>query len=202
MFEDVAETIEQKYQLLMADPPWSYRDKVRSHGKGGAASHYKCIPYKELATFPMSEIAEVNSVLLLWTTFPQLPVACWIMNEWGFKYKTAAWIWVKLTKTGKMFMGLGHYSRANPEICLLGVRGKGLKVIRHDILNTQFHERLSHSEKPTMFYDLSVDLFGDVVMSLVRKIYELYKEEPIPIACIIIGLSILMAVIVMEIIVR
>lgn len=153
---------EGKYKLIMADPPWAYRDRVRSKGKGGAASHYDCLTSAELVTFPMADLADNDSVLLLWTTFPQYPVALHIMAQWGFEYKTVAWVWGKLTKQGKLAMGLGHYSRANPEACLLGVKGKGLPVLRHDIMNLQYHERLSHSEKPTLFHDLSVDLFGDV----------------------------------------
>lgn len=153
---------QKKYKMIMADPPWAYRDRVRSKGKGGAASHYECISPENLASLPMCDLAEDDAVLLLWSTFPQLPVALWVMEGWGFVYKTVVWNWVKTTKAGKLFMGMGHYSRANSEVCLLGVMGKGVEVKRHDLINVQVHERLKHSEKPTMFHDLSVQLFGDV----------------------------------------
>ena len=149
----------KKYQLIMADPPWHYRDPLQS---GGASSHYDCIVSAVLMEFPIDKIAEKDSVLLLWATFPQLPVAIEVMAAWGYKYKTAAWVWVKTNKSGKLFMGLGHYSRANAEICLLGVRGKGLKVKRHDLINVQLRQRLAHSEKPVDFYNLTNKLFGDV----------------------------------------
>ena len=44
------------------------------------------------------------------------------MEAWGFTYKTAAFVWVKKNrKQGGNFMGLGAYTRANAEVCLLGV---------------------------------------------------------------------------------
>ncbi len=155
---------EKKYQMIMADPPWDYRDKVRAstQGGGGASSHYDTLALSALASFPIGNIAEADSVLLLWATFPMYPDAAAIMELWGFTYKTALWVWAKTTKAGGMAMGMGHYSRANPEVCLLGIRGKGLPVLRHDIINLQFHPRLRHSEKPTLFHDLSVELFGNV----------------------------------------
>jgi site-specific DNA-methyltransferase (adenine-specific) len=156
---------EKQYKMIMADPPWDYNDKVRSstNGGGGASRHYETLTVASLGRFPMANLAEDDSVLLLWTTFPMYWEACSLMEFWGFKYKTACWVWAKTTKDGKKFaMGMGHYSRANPEVCLLGVRGKGLKVLRHDILNLQTHPRLKHSEKPTLFHDLSVELFGNV----------------------------------------
>lgn len=159
LFKDLPD---KEYKMIMADPPWAYRDRVRSKGKGGAASHYQCISHADLEKFPMADLAEEDSVLLLWTTFPQYPFACSCIGGWGFDYKTALWVWVKTTKTGKLAMGLGHYSRANAEVCLLGVRGKGLPVLRHDILNVQMHRRLEHSEKPQLFHDLSVEIFGNV----------------------------------------
>lgn len=155
---------DKKYRMLMADPPWNYNDKVRSStgGGGGAAFHYKTLTLAALAHFPASQLAEDDSVLLLWTTFPMYPDALLVMEHWGFKYKTAMWVWAKTTKTGKFAMGMGHYTRANPEVCLLGVRGKGVPVKRHDIINLQVHQRLKHSQKPTLFHDLSVEMFGDV----------------------------------------
>jgi hypothetical protein len=34
----------------------------------------------------------------MWATMPMLPDALKLMREWGFKYKTAAFVWHKLTR--------------------------------------------------------------------------------------------------------
>jgi N6-adenosine-specific RNA methylase IME4 len=53
------------------------------------------------------------------------------MDAWGFEYKTLAWEWVKLNKSGVGWhLGMGYYTRANPEPCLLAVRGKMPVAVR------------------------------------------------------------------------
>ena len=48
-----------------------------------------------------------------------------MIKAWGFTYRTQAWTWVKLNKSGLgFFTGTGYYTRANTEPCLLAVRGK------------------------------------------------------------------------------
>lgn len=44
------------------------------------------------------------------------------MEAWGFEYKTCAFVWIKKNrKSDTNFWGMGAYTRANAEICLLGV---------------------------------------------------------------------------------
>lgn len=47
------------------------------------------------------------------------------MEAWGFRYKTAAFVWVKKNrKNGGNFVGMGAYTRANAEVCLLGITAR------------------------------------------------------------------------------
>jgi N6-adenosine-specific RNA methylase IME4 len=59
-------------------------------------------------------------------------------------------------------MGMGHYSRQSVELCLLGVRGRGLE--RKSASVRQLVETVpgEHSEKPAEVRDRIVQLFGDV----------------------------------------
>lgn len=58
----------------------------------------------------------------MWATFPNIGEAIKVMEAWGFTYKTAAFVWVKKNrKNGGNFWGMGAYTRANAEVCLLGV---------------------------------------------------------------------------------
>lgn len=46
------------------------------------------------------------------------------MDAWGFCYKFVAFVWVKLNrKAPTLFTGMGYWTRANAEICLLATRG-------------------------------------------------------------------------------
>ena len=58
----------------------------------------------------------------MWATFPNIAEAIKVLEAWGFVYKTAAFVWVKTyAKSGRPFWGMGAYTRANAEVCLLGV---------------------------------------------------------------------------------
>lgn len=150
---------DKKYSIIYADPPWSYNDKSKSHG-GGAESHYPCMKVEELCALNIP--AKKDSVLLLWATYPQLDVALRVIESCGFKYKTVAFTWVKTNKDSSIYMGMGRYTRANAEICLLATKGKGVSRINASIYNTQLHPRTKHSEKPKGFRDDIVRLFGDL----------------------------------------
>lgn len=89
-----------------------------------------------------------------------------VMEAWGFTYKTAAFVWVKKNrKQGGNFMGLGAYTRANAEVCLLGVTPgfKAKTQIRahnvHQIIEAPFE---GHSKKPDETRQRIVELLGDV----------------------------------------
>jgi len=147
----------KKYQIIYVDPPWRYKDKSKSHG-GGAESHYPCMSIKQLKSLFIP--AEDNSVCLMWATYPQLDVAIEVLKSWGFIFKTVAFTWVKTNKDGSIYMGMGRHTRANAEICLLGVRGKGLPRQNAGIYNTQLHPRSRHSEKPHKFREDILSLYG------------------------------------------
>lgn len=150
---------EKQYDLIYADPPWVYKDKSKSHG-GGAESHYICTPTEELGKLKLP--ASENSVLLMWCTYPQLEEGLKLMRLWGFKFKTVAFTWVKINKDGSIYMGMGRHTRANAEICLLGIKGKGLPRQNAGIYNTQLHLRGKHSAKPAKFREDIVKLYGSV----------------------------------------
>lgn len=141
---------QKKYQIIYADPPWKYQDKSKSHG-GGAESHYPCMSIAEICALPVEDLADDNSVLLMWVTMPMLEVGFEVIKAWGFKYKTCAFTWVKTNKDGSVYMGMGRHTRGNAEICLLATRGKGIKRTNAGIYNTQLHPRGKHSEKPDFF---------------------------------------------------
>ena len=64
------------------------------------------------------------AVLLLWATKPMLPRALEVTGAWGFTYKTIGFTWTKTTAAGDRFpIGMGFWTCANPEPCLLATRG-------------------------------------------------------------------------------
>lgn len=138
---------EGKYGVIYADPPWTF--KVWSgEGKDRAAeNHYPTMTQAEIEALPVGDLAADDCALFLWAVWPQLPEALAVIEAWGFTYKTCAFVWAKSTKDGERFAtGMGYWTRANSEVCLLATRGspKRLNADVHQIVSP----RTEHSRKP------------------------------------------------------
>lgn len=163
-----------KFNIILADPPWSY--KVYSDkGKGRSAeNHYSTMTIDDIKNVKVNDIAAKDSVLILWVTSPCLPEGLEVMKAWGFSFKTVLFNWVKLNKhyktncnTKEEFekqfrMNLGFYSRSNIELCLLGTKGKPLTRLSKSIRQLVIEPMEEHSKKPDIIRDKIVQLFGDV----------------------------------------
>ena len=111
----------EKYSIIYADPPWRYSAKKV---QGAAENHYPTMSIEELCALPVAELAAKDSALFMWTTFPQLPEALRLIRAWGFTYKSVAFVWLKKNrKADSWFYGLGFWTRANAEVCLLATKG-------------------------------------------------------------------------------
>ncbi|MEY8001576.1 MT-A70 family methyltransferase [Clostridium sp. Mt-5] len=155
-----------KYQVIYTDPPWSYRQQGKT-ARGIAANHYSTMSTEDICNLPVRDIATDTSVLFIWSTFPNIREAFKVIDAWDFIYKTAAFVWIKKNKRNKdtNFWGMGAYTRANAEVCLLAV-SKGTKpgkqILRHDIHQIIEAPVMLHSEKPREARDRIEMLFGDV----------------------------------------
>ena len=150
------------YSIIYADPPWTYRDKANA-GQRGASHKYPCMTLDEIILLPVEEIASEDSVLFLWATPPLIDHAQAVMEAWGFEYKTFGFLWVKTTKAGKPHGGgMGHYTRANVEPCLLGARGKYIQREDKGIRQVVMAPKGRHSAKPPEVRDRIVQLYGDL----------------------------------------
>ena len=151
----------KSYPVIYADPPWQYDDKKQN--RGGAERHYQTQSDRWIQNLPVSQIADNDSVLLLWATWAKLPAAMATMFAWGFTYKTCGFLWAKRNKRkSTWFMGMGSYSRANTEPCLLGIRGNGLKRCSAKVQQLIEAPIGRHSAKPPETRERIVELFGDV----------------------------------------
>jgi N6-adenosine-specific RNA methylase IME4 len=141
----------RKYGVIYADPPWSFRNWSAKGTGRNAVSHYDCLGFETLAALPIGSLAAENCALFLWATDPLLPRAFDLIQAWGFEYKTVAFYWVKLNTAAKhdsdYFTGLGYWTRANPEQCLLATRGKPPRKAK-DVRRLVVERRREHSRKP------------------------------------------------------
>ena len=152
----------KKYSVILADPPWSFR-AWSDKGKGRSAEqHYPTMLLEDIKALPVSDLAAEDCVLFLWATFPMLKEALKVAEAWGFVYKTVAFTWVKENrKSPGLFWGLGYWTRANAEVCLLATRGspKRQSAAVHQVILSPVER---HSKKPDEVQERIVTLMGDV----------------------------------------
>jgi N6-adenosine-specific RNA methylase IME4 len=153
----------KKYQIIYADPPWKYGFWYQSEDvKRNAADHYAVMDTGNICSLPISDITDDNCALFLWATMPCLPDSLEVIKGWGFRYVTCAFVWTKMNGTGfGLFTGLGNYTRANAELCLLGMRGS-LPRQSHDVHQIVMTPITEHSRKPSIVRERIVELFGDL----------------------------------------
>lgn len=153
----------KKYSIIYADPPWNGLGWNNGSGKKCPANHYEVQDLTWIKSLPVKSITSENCALFLWVTFPNLPAGLEVIEAWGFRYATCAFTWIKTTKTGKFFFGLGNYTRANAEICLLGTKGSMQKEVKsHAVPQLVVSPIESHSKKPDIIRDKIRELFGDI----------------------------------------
>jgi len=156
------------YRAILADPPWRFRTwdqrtaipRVRSTGTNvSAAVHYSTMTIEDICALPVGDLAAADCSLFLWASWPQLPDALAVIDAWGFEFKTAGFVWTK-AHAGQleMFeesipdqMGMGYWTRANTEPCLLATRGHP-KRINADVRQAIIEPRRQHSRKPSLTY--------------------------------------------------
>jgi len=170
------------YKIILADPPWPF-DTYSEKGQGRSPSkHYPTMTIEQIKNLPVKCLTDENCSLFMWTTSPHLKTSFEVIEEWGFTYKTVAFVWVKgeithiKQMTRSMFdlhdvpvvdwelnseLGTGYWTRANAEYCLLSTRGHP-KRVDMSVKQIIFESTREHSRKPDCTRDRIVQLMGDL----------------------------------------
>lgn len=152
----------KKYNVIYADPPWSFKH-YSDKGKGRAPdNYYKCQNLQDIKDLPIADLAADDCVLFMWVTYPFLQKSFEVLKAWGFEYKTVGFTWVKKNKKAdSWFWGMGYWTRSNAEICLIATKGKITRQSSsvHQIIDTPIEE---HSKKPDVTRQRIVQLVGDM----------------------------------------
>ena len=153
----------KKYNIIYADPPWNFKTySEKGKQKKSAECHYRCMNIDNIYDLPINQIAADNCILFLWVTFPLLKQGLETIEKWGFTYKTIGFNWIKQNKkSDSLFWGLGYWTRANSEICLLATKGKPKRISKsvHSVIISKIRE---HSRKPDEVRDKILELCGDM----------------------------------------
>lgn len=164
--------VEGGWGLIKADPPWNFRSWVANanpDSNRGAEKHYRTMTLDEIKDMPVREIAAKDAHLMMWITSPFLVAGAHlpIMRAWGFKPSSTAFVWMKLKRSVGgaqlqmislneiskfLHFGMGHTTRKNVEICVLGRRGNARRLDR-TIEEAILAPVREHSRKPDEAYE-------------------------------------------------
>lgn len=82
------------FDLIVADPAWEMRDKLKMKVKRSSAAKYPVLKPKDIVALDVKSIASDNAILALWVPSAMLTDGMEAMKNWGFVQKQT-WIWVK-----------------------------------------------------------------------------------------------------------
>jgi N6-adenosine-specific RNA methylase IME4 len=150
----------KKYKTILIDPPWKYGIWGGNSGKtesarawnetgGNLPLPYASMSIEEIGNLPISDLAETNCELYIWTTQKYLPITFPFLIKWGFKYcETLSWC--------KEPRGTGQGGLFTPtnEFIIHGRIGKMPKKQRIDTTWWKVKRTNIHSKKPEFFQDI------------------------------------------------
>ena len=154
----------KKYQIIYADPPWSYYNDSNAKPdcttvKGMRRPPYAVMSSANIKGLKVKDISAENCILFIWTTDYHLEKCLEVIKEWGFQYKTIGFVWNKKC----CFMG-AYTMKSGIELCLLATKGKGVHklVKKHNVRSLIESARQKHSVKPIAVRNKIVELMGDL----------------------------------------
>ena len=154
----------KKYQIIYADPPWGFNFKNRKGLSDDAKDRlYGTMPEVDIVNLGIGLRSYLHDdcALFLWVMNSQLPSALRIINAWGFTFKTVAFTWAKTTIKGNWHFGGGNWTRSNPELCLIAIRGN-IKRQSASVKNLVVSPLREHSRKPDEIRGYITNLVGDL----------------------------------------
>lgn len=153
--------VSKKFKTILADPPWEIAQK----GKLGASRHYNLMSLEAIKNMPVTDLAEDNAHLWLWTYPAALEQSFEVVRAWGFEPKSV-FTWVKPR------LGLGNYLRNCTEQMIFATRGKAPIKFKGQ-MNWGMFPVQDHSHKPEEVYSI-IERCSD------GDYLELFARRPVP----------------------
>lgn len=149
-----------RYRVGLVDFPWHYETWTAAGAGRSPQRHYPTMTVAEGLALPIGGLMARDAVLFHWVVQEQLPAALALLEAWGFRYRTLAFVWEKTNANGSPRLGLGHHTRKDVELCLLGTRGAGYRRADRGVPQLIKAPVREHSRKPDEVYGRIERLVG------------------------------------------
>lgn len=154
-----------KYNVIYADPPWPYPERLDLKNLYGATNyHYERMSIKDICNMKVKDLTTDNSALFLWVATGFLEESFEVIKSWGFDYKSQM-MWVKNGGHG----GIGYYFWGDHELLLVAIKGSFLpKKVFSSVYSSP---REKHSKKPDGIYEIIETMYPK------QKYLELFARQ-------------------------
>ena len=153
---------QKKYNIIYADPPWTFRVYSPKGNGRSAAIHYPTMNLEAIKDLPVEQLADRDCTLFLWVTFPNLRESFEVIRSWDLLLKPLLLYGLNRTGNRKVCFGVWDTGlvqmrrfafsqrKASPKRQSAGV---------HQVIISHVEE---HSKKPAEARERIVKLMGDL----------------------------------------
>jgi N6-adenosine-specific RNA methylase IME4 len=153
------------FRTVVADPPWRFGDSLPGKTRG-ASKRYRTMTVTDIQAYLAEHLSgderalrgglnvpiADDALLFMWRVSAMVEEAYEVVRAWGFTPK-AEIVWVKKTSGGLPHFGMGRYTRAAHETCIIARRGQA--TVRDKSIRSVFEAPVGvHSAKPDAFFSL------------------------------------------------
>jgi N6-adenosine-specific RNA methylase IME4 len=85
------------YDIILADPPWSYTGQQDKWG--AAAKFYPTMTLDDIMALDVGALLNSRGIVFLWATSPLFHHAMTVLDRWGLTFRGVAFVWVKTKKS-------------------------------------------------------------------------------------------------------
>jgi len=164
----------RKYGVILADPPWKYRN---AGTRGAAENEYTTMCDLDLKAMPVAQLAAKDCLLACWCTWPMLEEGVDLLKAWEFEFITGfPWIKTQGDPQKSLFDNewllkpiywVGYWMRGCSEFVLLARRGKP-KLPEADFVGL-LSQNFQHSRKPENLYEYCESVPGPYLELFCRR---------------------------------
>jgi N6-adenosine-specific RNA methylase IME4 len=151
-----------RYRTIVADPPWPYpagfaKTKGGRVADGTARRDHAALPYAAMSldaikALPVSEMADGDAWLWLWTTNRYLPESFSVARAWGFEYRQM-FVWHKNDGHPRFPATIAPNRAEYLLVCACGMP-KRSNALASNVIDVPFNpQTFSHSQKPDAVLD-------------------------------------------------
>ncbi|OHT09147.1 MT-A70 family protein [Tritrichomonas foetus] len=163
-----------QFDVILMDPPWKIQNTKITRG---VEITYGQLTDEEIMSMPL-HFVQSNGFVFMWVIASAYSNGLNILKQWGYEVINHI-NWIKTSRKGIFHPSHGYYVQHSKETLLVGVKGKGVSLIRpekfYDVIDQPRNLRQSH--KPDCLYNIIEEMFpGGTYLEIFARSHNLREN--------------------------